>query len=140
MFDWKVILIWKVLVADIFFCLHIFHLGLKSCHSSTVSHIYILFPFLLVRTHMHKNPVYMPLHMVLTDPGGLVIIVTLTKHENVYKPHLSTAVAWREKKCKHFVFNKYFSLVLELLKSRISEKNNRAPFEQTPWPIKSDCR
>ena len=35
--------------------------------------------------------------------------------------HLSTAVAWREKKCKHFVFNKYFSLVLGLLKSRISE-------------------
>ena len=34
--------------------------------------------------------------------------------------HLSTAVAWREKKFKHFVFYKYFSLVL--LKSRISEK------------------
>jgi hypothetical protein len=43
----------------------------------------------------------------------------------------STAVAWREKKFKHFVFYKYFSLVLGLLKSRISEKNNRAPFEQT---------
>ena len=38
--------------------------------------------------------------------------------------HLSTAVAWREKKSKHFVFNKYFSLVLGLLKSRISEKIN----------------
>ena len=38
--------------------------------------------------------------------------------------HLSTAVAWREKKCKHFVFNKYFSLVLGLLKSKISEKIN----------------
>ena len=36
--------------------------------------------------------------------------------------HLSTAVAWREKKFKHFVFYKYFSLVLGLLKSRISEK------------------
>ena len=31
--------------------------------------------------------------------------------------HLSTAVAWREKKSKHFVFNKYFSLVLGLLSS-----------------------
>ena len=39
--------------------------------------------------------------------------------------HLSTAVAWREKKFKHFVFNKYFSLVLGLLKSRISEKINQ---------------
>jgi hypothetical protein len=36
--------------------------------------------------------------------------------------HLSTAVAWREKKFQHFVFYKYFSLVLGLLKSRISEK------------------
>ena len=40
--------------------------------------------------------------------------------------HLSTAVAWREKKCKHFVFNKYLSLVLGLLKSRILEKINQA--------------
>jgi hypothetical protein len=38
--------------------------------------------------------------------------------------HLSTAVAWREKKFKHFVFYKYFSLVLGLLKSRIAEKVN----------------
>ena len=38
------------------------------------------------------------------------------------KTHLSTDVAWREKKFKHFVFYKYFSLVLGLLKSRISEK------------------
>ena len=37
--------------------------------------------------------------------------------------HLSTAVAWREKKYKHFVFNKYFCLVLGLLKSRISKKS-----------------
>jgi hypothetical protein len=36
--------------------------------------------------------------------------------------HLSTAVAWREKKFKNFVFYKYFSLVLGLLKSKISEK------------------
>ena len=36
--------------------------------------------------------------------------------------HLSTAVAWREKKSKHFVFNKYFSLVLGVLKSKISKK------------------
>ena len=43
----------------------------------------------------------------------------------ILSPHLSTAIAWREKKCKHFVFNKYFSLVLGLLKSRISEKNNQ---------------
>merc|ERR1712051_1029057 len=41
-------------------------------------------------------------------------------------PHLSTAVAWREKKCKHFVFYKYFFLVLGLLKSRISEKFNQS--------------
>ena len=37
--------------------------------------------------------------------------------------HLSTAVAWREKKFKHFVFYKYFCLVLGLLKSRISKKS-----------------
>ena len=37
--------------------------------------------------------------------------------------HLSTAVAWREKKYKHFVFNKYFCLVLGLLKSKISKKS-----------------
>ena len=41
--------------------------------------------------------------------------------------HLSTDVAWREKKSKHFFFYKYFSLVLELLKSRILEKINQ-PF------------
>ena len=40
-------------------------------------------------------------------------------------PHLSTAVAWREKKFTHFAFNKYFCLVLGLLKSRISEKINQ---------------
>ena len=39
----------------------------------------------------------------------------------------STDLAWREKKCKHFVFNEYFFLVLGLLKSRISEKINQ-PF------------
>jgi hypothetical protein len=39
-----------------------------------------------------------------------------------YEAHLSTDVAWREKKSKHFVFYKYFSLVLGLLKSKISEK------------------
>ena len=38
--------------------------------------------------------------------------------------HLSTAVAWREKICKRFVFHKYFCLVLGLLKSRISKKSN----------------
>ena len=38
--------------------------------------------------------------------------------------HLSTAVAWREKKFKHIVFYKYFSLVLGLLKFRILEKVN----------------
>ena len=37
--------------------------------------------------------------------------------------HLSTAVAWREKKSKHFVFNKYFCLVLGVLKSKISKKS-----------------
>ena len=37
--------------------------------------------------------------------------------------HLSTAVAWREKKSKHCVFYKYFSLVIGLLKSKISEKS-----------------
>ena len=45
--------------------------------------------------------------------------------EGIDDAHLSTAVAWREKKSKHFVFNKYFSLVLGLLKSRISEKINQ---------------
>ena len=37
--------------------------------------------------------------------------------------HLSTAVAWREFFFKHFVFNKYFSLVLGVLKSKISKKS-----------------
>ena len=46
--------------------------------------------------------------------------------QSIYAAHLSTAVAWREKKFKHFVFYKYFSLVLGLLKSRISEKINQA--------------
>ena len=36
--------------------------------------------------------------------------------------HLSTAIAWREKNSKHFVFCKYFCLILGLLKSRISKK------------------
>ena len=40
----------------------------------------------------------------------------------VYDPQLSTAVAWREKKSKRFVFNKYFCLVLGVLKSKISKK------------------
>ena len=38
--------------------------------------------------------------------------------------HLSTAVAWREKKFKRFVFNKYFCLVLGVFKSKISKKSN----------------
>ena len=38
-------------------------------------------------------------------------------------PPLSTAVAWSEKKSKHFVFNKYFSLVLGVLKSKVSKKS-----------------
>ena len=38
-------------------------------------------------------------------------------------PHLSTAVAWREKKFQHFVFNKYFCLVLGVLKSKILKKS-----------------
>ena len=38
--------------------------------------------------------------------------------------HLSTAVAWREKKFKHFVLNKYFCLTLGVLKSKISKKPN----------------
>ena len=37
--------------------------------------------------------------------------------------HLSSAVAWREKKSKHFVFNQYFSLGLGVLKSKISKKS-----------------
>ena len=37
--------------------------------------------------------------------------------------NLSTAVAWREKIFKHFVFYKYFCLILGLLKSRISKKS-----------------
>ena len=42
-------------------------------------------------------------------------------------PHLYTDVAWREKKFKHFVFDKYFSLVLRVLKSKIFQKSNE-PF------------
>ena len=49
----------------------------------------------------------------------------------LHNTHLCTDVAWREKNYKHFVFYKYFCLVLGLLKSRILEKNNRATFEQT---------
>ena len=41
----------------------------------------------------------------------------------VQEAHLSTAVAWREKKFKHFVFYKYFFLILGLLKSRIFKKS-----------------
>ena len=37
-------------------------------------------------------------------------------------PHLSTAVAWREKSTKCFVKYIYFCLWLGVLKSRISEK------------------
>ena len=45
-------------------------------------------------------------------------------HTNcIVSTHLSTAIAWREKKCKHFVFYKCFCLILGLLKSRISKKS-----------------
>ena len=58
-------------------------------------------------------------------------IFNLLFHQNmmveIKYTHLSTAVAWREKKFKHFVFNKYFSLVLGVLKSKISQKSNE-PF------------
>jgi hypothetical protein len=37
-------------------------------------------------------------------------------------PQLSTAVAWREKKPNRFAYNKYFCLVLGVLKSKISKK------------------
>ena len=47
-----------------------------------------------------------------------------TKHFLEFLHTIHTAVAWREKKCKHFGFYKYFSLVLGLLESRISEKIN----------------
>ena len=55
-------------------------------------------------------------------------IFTAAKDEKYFSyvdhiTHLSTAVAWREKKFKHFVFNKYFSLVLGVLKSKISKKS-----------------
>ena len=67
-----------------------------------------------------KSPVYktevLILHYILEK---MPISIQFTN-----KPHLSTAVAWREKKCKHFVFNKYFSLVLGVLKSKISKKIN----------------
>ena len=67
-----------------------------------------------------KSPVYktevLILHYILEK---MPISIQFTN-----KPHLSTAVAWREKKYKHFVFNKYFSLVLGVLKSKISKKIN----------------
>ena len=47
----------------------------------------------------------------------------LLKATGVLSSHLSTAVAWREKKFKHFVFNNYFCLVLGVLKSKISKKS-----------------
>ena len=46
-----------------------------------------------------------------------------TKVGKSVSSHLSTAVAQREKKSKQFVFNKYFSLVLGVLKSKISKKS-----------------
>ena len=52
-----------------------------------------------------------------------------------YGPHLSTAVAWREKKFKHFVFYKYFSLVLGLLKSKISEKFGEGPLNKLDFKL-----
>ena len=51
--------------------------------------------------------------------------------------HLSTVVAWREKKFKHFVFYKYFSLVLGLLKSRISEKTIEPLLRKTDFTFSS---
>ena len=47
-------------------------------------------------------------------------LVTITA---ILITHLSTVVAWREKKFKHFVFYKYFSLVLGVLKSKVSKKS-----------------
>ena len=47
-------------------------------------------------------------------------ITDLTEH---FEIKWEQAVAWREKKYKHFVFYKYFCLVLGLLKSRISKKS-----------------
>ena len=41
----------------------------------------------------------------------------------VMNTHISTAVAWREKITKHFVFYEYFCLILGLINSRISEKS-----------------
>ena len=53
-----------------------------------------------------------------------IICCGVVSHLNVYihlayYTHLSTAVAQRKKKFKHFAFNKYFSLVLGVLKSKI---------------------
>ena len=58
-----------------------------------------------------------------SNMAGQVIKLPLQILQSI--PHLCTAVAWREKKSKHFVFYKYFCLVLELLKSRISKKINQ---------------
>ena len=55
----------------------------------------------------------------------LICLVTFKKSSNYniinhlkpnYFTQLSTAVAWREKKSKRFVFNKYFCLILGVLK------------------------
>ena len=56
---------------------------------------------------------------------GRSSLETLSKLRSfdLFESHLSTAVAWREKKFKHFVFYKCFSLILGLLKSRISKKS-----------------
>jgi hypothetical protein len=45
---------------------------------------------------------------------------TNTGYKLTYSSHLSTAIAWREKNCKHFVFYKYFSLVPEFQKKQSS--------------------
>ena len=50
------------------------------------------------------------------SPSSRLIFMLLFR----FLSHLSTAVAWIEKTCKHFVIYKYFCLVLGLLKSRIS--------------------
>ena len=53
--------------------------------------------------------------------SGFLLLTGLEVHLEDMS-HLSTAVAWREKISKYFVYNKYFFLVLGVLKSEISKK------------------
>ena len=70
-------------------------------------------------------------HLAATIKKG--VFIKFDKRRD--RTHLCTAVAWREKKFKHFVFYKYFSLVLGLLKSKILEKFGEGPLNKLDFKL-----